>query len=49
MAAMLRERGFQRRRGGTLILLMLPGLAYFLVFHYGALLGNVIAFKEYVP
>ncbi|WP_420000590.1 ABC transporter permease [Streptomyces boninensis] len=28
---------------------MLPGLAYFLVFHYGALLGNVIAFKEYVP
>ncbi|MFD8003993.1 ABC transporter permease [Streptomyces mirabilis] len=28
---------------------MLPGLAYFLVFHYGALLGNVIAFKDYVP
>ncbi|NGN68996.1 sugar ABC transporter permease [Streptomyces sp. A7024] len=28
---------------------MLPGLGYFLVFHYGALLGNVIAFKEYVP
>lgn len=43
------RKGFQRRRSGTLILLMLPGLAYFLVFHYGALLGNVIAFKEYVP
>ncbi|MFE4630179.1 ABC transporter permease [Streptomyces mirabilis] len=28
---------------------MLPGLAYFLVFHYGALLGNVIAFKDYIP
>ncbi|MFE3409922.1 ABC transporter permease [Streptomyces mirabilis] len=28
---------------------MIPGLAYFLVFHYGALLGNVIAFKDYVP
>ena len=28
---------------------MLPGLAYFLLFHYGALVGNVIAFKEYVP
>ncbi|MFF2930142.1 ABC transporter permease [Streptomyces mirabilis] len=28
---------------------MLPGLAYFLVFHYGALLGNIIAFKDYVP
>lgn len=28
---------------------MLPGLAYFLLFHYGALVGNVIAFKDYVP
>ncbi|WP_327356564.1 ABC transporter permease [Streptomyces sp. NBC_01304] len=28
---------------------MLPGLAYFLVFHYGAFIGNVVAFKEYVP
>ncbi|TQJ46796.1 putative aldouronate transport system permease protein [Streptomyces sp. SLBN-115] len=40
---------FQRTHGRTLFLLMLPGLAYFLVFHYGALAGNVIAFKEYVP
>ncbi|MEE4545694.1 ABC transporter permease subunit [Streptomyces sp. V4-01] len=28
---------------------MLPGVAYFLLFHYGALAGNVIAFKDYVP
>ncbi|MGW2115166.1 ABC transporter permease [Streptomyces zhihengii] len=28
---------------------MVPGVLYFLVFHYGALLGNVIAFKEYAP
>ncbi|GIG62886.1 polysaccharide ABC transporter ATP-binding protein [Longispora fulva] len=28
---------------------MVPGLAYFLVFHYGALAGNVIAFEDYVP
>ena len=28
---------------------MLPGLACYLVFPYGALLGNVIAFKDYVP
>ncbi|MGW0190681.1 ABC transporter permease [Streptomyces sp. NPDC003362] len=28
---------------------MVPGLAYFLLFHYGALAGNVIAFKEYIP
>lgn len=42
-------KGFQRRHSRTLFLLMLPGLAYFLVFHYGALLGNVIAFKDYVP
>ncbi|SFF32876.1 putative aldouronate transport system permease protein [Streptomyces mirabilis] len=40
---------FQRRGSRVLFLLMLPGLAYFLVFHYGALLGNVIAFKDYVP
>ncbi|MFE2968053.1 hypothetical protein ACFXKC_31100 [Streptomyces sp. NPDC059340] len=40
---------FQKHGSRTLFLLMLPGLAYFLVFHYGALLGNVIAFKDYVP
>lgn len=40
---------FHKRGSRTLFLLMLPGLAYFLVFHYGALLGNVIAFKDYVP
>nr|WP_235967523.1 ABC transporter permease subunit [Streptomyces mesophilus] len=28
---------------------MVPGLVYFAVFHYGALFGNVIAFKDYVP
>lgn len=40
---------FHKRGSRALFLLMLPGLAYFLVFHYGALLGNVIAFKDYVP
>lgn len=40
---------FHKHGSRTLFLLMLPGLAYFLVFHYGALLGNVIAFKDYVP
>ncbi len=38
---------FQSSR--TLVLLMLPGLAYFLLFHYGAFIGNAVAFKEYVP
>jgi putative aldouronate transport system permease protein len=28
---------------------MVPGLAYFLVFHYGALSGNTLAFLDYVP
>ncbi|MCT2591560.1 ABC transporter permease subunit [Streptomyces sp. N2-109] len=28
---------------------MVPGLAYFLLFQYGALFGSAIAFKEYVP
>jgi putative aldouronate transport system permease protein len=36
-------------RDRVLLLFMLPGVVYFLVFHYGALFGNVIAFKEYVP
>lgn len=44
--AVVRRKRFQSR---ALFLLMLPGLAYFLLFHYGALVGNVIAFKEYVP
>ncbi|MFE9566357.1 ABC transporter permease [Streptomyces sp. NPDC006487] len=42
----LRERV---KRDRTLLLLMVPGVVYFLVFHYGALFGNVIAFKDYVP
>lgn len=29
--------------------LMLPGLVYFLVFHYLPMLGNIIAFKDYSP
>lgn len=44
-----KRKGFHGRRSRALFLLMLPGLAYFLVFHYGALVGNVIAFKDYVP
>ncbi|MEU7615343.1 ABC transporter permease subunit [Micromonospora rifamycinica] len=48
-----RVRGASRRqrlrRDLTLVLLMLPALAYFLVFHYGALAGNLIAFLDYVP
>ncbi|OIV38378.1 polysaccharide ABC transporter ATP-binding protein [Mangrovactinospora gilvigrisea] len=28
---------------------MVPGLLYFLVFQYGVLFGNIIAFKDYVP
>ena len=47
--ARTKRKGFHARRSRTLFLLMLPGLGYFLVFHYGALVGNVIAFKDYVP
>lgn len=42
-----RWKRFQSSR--TLVLLMIPGLLYFLVFHYGAFVGNVVAFKEYIP
>lgn len=37
------------RRDRVLLLLMVPGVAYFLVFHYGALFGNALAFLDYVP
>ncbi|MFC7530914.1 ABC transporter permease [Actinoplanes sp. GCM10030250] len=37
------------RADRVLLLLLLPGLLYFLVFHYGALFGNVLAFQDYVP
>ncbi|MEU6408306.1 ABC transporter permease subunit [Microbispora sp. NPDC046933] len=40
----------QRARASRVLwLLAAPGLAYFLVFHYGALFGNVLAFTNYVP
>ena len=41
--------GVRIRRDKLLLLLMVPGVLYFLVFHYGALFGNFIAFKDYVP
>jgi putative aldouronate transport system permease protein len=37
------------RADRVLLLLALPGLLYFLVFHYGSLFGNVLAFQDYVP
>jgi putative aldouronate transport system permease protein len=45
-----RRRRFHRlRRDAVLILLMAPAVAYFLVFHYGALFGYAIAFQDYAP
>lgn len=43
------ERWKRFRSSRVLLLLMVPGVAYFLVFHYGAFIGNAVAFKEYVP
>ncbi len=40
-------RRFRRDRG--LLLLALPGALYFVIFHYVALAGNVIAFQDYIP
>jgi putative aldouronate transport system permease protein len=37
------------RRDKVLLLVVLPGILSLLTFHYLPLLGNVIAFKEYVP
>jgi len=36
-------------RDKVLLLMMLPGVLYFGIFQYAAQLGNVIAFKDYVP
>lgn len=44
-----RRRVGRFRRDLVLIALMVPGVLYFLVFHYGALFGNAIAFQDYVP
>ncbi len=37
------------RRNSWLYLLLLPGVAYFLVFRYAPMGGAIIAFKDYVP
>ncbi|MEQ7129092.1 ABC transporter permease subunit [Actinopolymorpha sp. B11F2] len=37
------------RRDGILTLFVLPGIAALLLFHYLPLLGNVIAFQDYLP
>jgi putative aldouronate transport system permease protein len=37
------------RADRVLLLIAVPGLVYFLLFHYGALFGNVLAFKDYIP
>ncbi|MEV4894475.1 ABC transporter permease subunit [Nonomuraea sp. NPDC055795] len=42
----LRER---IRRDRVMLLLTLPGLVYFLLFHYAPLIGYVVAFKDYQP
>lgn len=37
------------RRDRVLIAMMVPGVLYFLVFQYGAMGGNLIAFEDYAP
>jgi putative aldouronate transport system permease protein len=43
------DRSRRWRRDRILLLLMVPGLAYFAIFHYGALFGSGLAFLDYVP
>lgn len=44
-----RGRRHRWRRDRILIAFMLPGLLYYVVFHYGALFGSALAFLDYVP
>ncbi|SCF66833.1 carbohydrate ABC transporter membrane protein 1, CUT1 family [Streptomyces sp. DconLS] len=37
------------RRDRVLLLMMVPGVLYFVIFQYGALAMNVIAFQHYIP
>src|SRR5207249_2353395 len=37
------------RRDWFLLLMIAPGLLYFIVFHYLPLLGNIVAFEDYLP
>jgi putative aldouronate transport system permease protein len=37
------------RRDRVMLLLVLPGLLYFIIFHYVAMVGNVTAFLDYQP
>ena len=41
------KRDFTMHR--SLYLLALPGLTYFILFHYGPMYGAIIAFKEFTP
>lgn len=43
------SRRIRFRRDRVLLALLVPGLVYFLIFHYVALAGNVIAFQDFVP
>jgi putative aldouronate transport system permease protein len=37
------------RRNRMLYLMLLPVLAYYLIFHYGPMYGAIIAFKDFIP
>jgi putative aldouronate transport system permease protein len=44
------SRWWQRMwRDRLMLVLMLPGIVYFLLFFYVPLLGNIVAFQDYVP
>ncbi|MFD4026288.1 ABC transporter permease [Streptomyces sp. NPDC058576] len=37
------------RRDRSLLFMVIPGISLFLVFHYLPLLGNIVAFQDYLP
>lgn len=45
----LRSIGARLKRDRVMLILVLPGLLYFVIFQYLPLLGYVVAFQEYAP